>query len=831
MIAPQENNRYGGLPESAAGQPEKRFVMKKWTRVMYQPNLPLEAGRYVTASKEHIALSLEAATEGMVLLKNENNILPLKNGSRITLFGRGSFDYVKGGGGSGDVTVSYVHNLYDGFKTLEDKVQVYEPVADFYKKNVEEQYAIGRAPGMTEEPELPQELLDSARAFGDTALVVLSRFSGEGWDRSSVEYNGEFNPWPDETSMPKLSAEVYPDGDFYLTAGEKKLLAQVEEVYDKIVVVLNIGGVIDLSWIKRDDKIGAALYGGQGGMEGGTAMAQVLCGLVNPSGKLADTFAARLEDYPSTENFHESVEYVDYTEDIYVGYRYFETIPGAAEKVVYPFGYGLSYTTFEVETQKAWEEADSISVQVKVTNTGDMAGKEVVQLYYSAPQGLLKKPAKELGAFKKTRLLQPGESHTMVLNVAKEAMASYDDLGKVAKSAYVLEKGAYAFYIGTSVRDNEKAAYEYQVAEDTVVKQLKAKLTPSGLSKRMLSDGTYEELPRTEGNDPNACAFEKMVPGTDEGILPEVRFREQRLVLYVVKKGVKPFIEVAEGKITLDEFMSQLSDDDLIELLGGQPNTGVANTFGFGNLPDYGVPNIMTADGPAGLRIAPECGVCTTAWPCATLLAYTWNPDLVEKVGAAGAEEVKENNIAVWLTPAVNIHRNPLCGRNFEYYSEDPLLAGKMAAGMVRGIQSQHIGASVKHFAANNKETNRKHSDSRVSERALREIYLKQFEIIVKESDPWTIMSSYNVINGHRASENKELLEDILRGEWGFQGMVTTDWWTRGEHYKEIKAGNDVKMATGYPERVKKAMELGELTRADLEHCARRVLELILKID
>ena len=437
-----ENNRQGCPPASAVGQPEKRFVMKKWTRVMYQPNLPLEAGRYVTASKEHIALSLEAATEGMVLLKNENNILPLKNGSRITLFGRGSFDYVKGGGGSGDVTVSYIHNLYDGFKTLEDKVQVYEPVADFYKKNVEEQYAIGRAPGMTEEPELPQELLDGARAFGDTALIVLSRFSGEGWDRSSVEYNGEFNPWPDETSMPKLSAEVYPDGDFYLTAGEKKLLAQVEEAYDKIVVVLNIGGVIDLSWIKKDDKIGAALYGGQGGMEGGTAMAQVLCGLVNPSGKLADTFAARLEDYPSTENFHESVEYVDYTEDIYVGYRYFETIPGAAEKVVYPFGYGLSYTTFEVETQKAWEEADSINVQVQVTNTGDMAGKEVVQLYYSAPQGLLKKPAKELGAFKKTRLLQPGESHTMVLTVTKEAMASYDDLGKVAKSAYVLEKGA-----------------------------------------------------------------------------------------------------------------------------------------------------------------------------------------------------------------------------------------------------------------------------------------------------------------------------------------------------------------------------------------------------
>lgn len=805
--------------------------MKKWTRVLYQPNRPLEDGKYVTACKEHITLSKEAAKEGMVLLKNEKDLLPLKKGSKIALFGRGSFDYVKGGGGSGDVTVSYVHNLYDGFQALADEVQVYEPLADFYRTDVKRQYEAGRAPGMTQEPELPEELLKGARAFGDIALVVFSRFSGEGWDRSSVEYNGEYNPWPDETSMPKLAGEVYPDGDFYLTAEEKKMLQKVETAYDKIVVVFNIGGVMDLSWVKENDKIQAALYGGQGGMEGGLAMAEILCGLSNPSGKLADTFAGKLEDYPSTENFHESVEYVDYTEDIYVGYRYFETIPGAAEKVVYPFGYGLSYTTFAVETEKVWEEEKEILAQVTVTNTGNRAGKEVVQLYYSAPQGLLKKPAKELGTFQKTRMLQPGESHTMVLKLAKSTMASYDDLGKVAKSAYVLEKGAYAFYIGTSVRDVTKAEFEYQVAEDTVVEQLTAKLVPSNLKKRMLSDGSFEELPQTEPNDPNACAFEKMVPGTEEGIVPEIRFREHRLVLHIVKEGVKPLIDVADGKITLDEFISQLSEDDLIELLGGQPNTGVANTYGFGNLPDYGVPNIMTADGPAGLRIAPECGVCTTAWPCATLMAYTWNPELVEQIGTCAAKEVKENNIAVWLTPAVNIHRNPLCGRNFEYYSEDPLIAGKTGAAMVRGIQSQHIAASVKHFAANNKETNRKHSDSRVSERALREIYLKQFEIIVKESDPWTIMSSYNMINGHRASENKELLEDVLRDEWGFNGMVTTDWWTRGEHYKEIKAGNDMKMANGYPARVKKAMELGELGRAELEHCARRVLELILKID
>lgn len=269
----------------------------------------------------------------------------------------------------------------------------------------------------------------------------------------------------------------------------------------------------------------------------------------------------------------------------------------------------------------------------------------------------------------------------------------------------------------------------------------------------------------------------------------------------------------------------------MAELLGGQPNTGVANTFGFGNLPEYGVPNLMTADGPAGLRIAPECGIYTTAWPCATMMAATWNPKLAEKVGRAAAREVRENNISIWLAPAMNIHRSPLCGRNFEYYSEDPLLTGTIASAMVDGIQSQGIGATVKHFACNNKETNRKNSDSRVSERALREIYLKGFEICVKNAQPWVLMTAYNLINGHRASENKELLEGILRGEWGFQGVVTTDWWTKGEHYKEIKAGNDIKMGTGYPERVLEALEKGLLTREELTSCARRVLEMILKAD
>lgn len=804
--------------------------MKKWTRVMYQPNLPLKDGKYVTASREHIALSKRAAEEGIVLLKNENNLLPLMAGSKVALFGKGSFDYVKGGGGSGDVTVAYVHNLYDGLK-IQDTISVYEPLSDFYRQNVKMQYENGSAPGMTIEPKLDEALLEGAAAFTDTAIFVLSRFSGEGWDRSSFEYNGEYNPWESETSMPKTAGRIFPEGDFYLTKEEKEVLAQVESRFSKVIVVLNIGGIIDTSWIKEDDKLSSALLIWQGGMEGGLAAAEVLTGECNPSGKLPDSFAAKIEDYPSTANFHESVEYVDYTEDIYVGYRYFETIPGAAEKVCYPFGFGLSYTQFKIDVQKAYEEDGQVKVVLQVTNVGKAAGKEVVQVYYSAPQGCLRKPFRELAAFAKTKLLLPEEKQELVLSFAREDMASFDDLGKIAKSAYVLEKGTYEIYVGNSVRDVKKADLEVIVQQDEVVRQLSSKAAPVSLKKRMLSDGTFEELPLSKANDPDECVLKKMAQGTEEALVPEVRHRERHLLMKPYAEGVKPLIEVAEGRMTIEEFIAQLSDDDLIGLLGGQPNTSVANTYGYGNLPEYGVPSIMTADGPAGLRISPDCSVYTTAWPCATLLASTWDVELLKEVGKAGAEEVKENNIAVWLTPAVNIHRNPLCGRNFEYYSEDPYLTGKLAGALVRGIQSEHIAAAVKHFACNNKETNRKHSDSRVSERALREIYLKGFEIIVKEADPWVIMSAYNIVNGHRASENKELLEDILRGEWGFKGMVTSDWWTRGEHYKEIKAGNDVKMATGFPERVKEAMEKGALTREDLERCARRVLELIIKID
>ena len=801
----------------------------KWQRVKYQPNTPLGAdGQKVTASKAHTELSKQAAKEGMVLLKNDNGLLPFEKGTRLAVFGKASADYVKGGGGSGDVTVSYTVSLDAGLKALSDYVSVYEDLSNFYCKNVRDQYEAGTAPGMTVEPAVPEDLLKKARAYTDTALITICRFSGEGWDRTSDYDNGVESGEP----MWKAAQKVFERGDFYLSDAEQRMVETVKKTFPKVAVVLNVGGVVDAKWFANDPQIQSVLMAWQGGMEGGAAAAELLCGIGNPSGKLADTFTKTLEDYPSSYNFHESQDYVDYTDDIYVGYRYFETIPGAAEKVVYPFGYGLSYTTFKWELESVNEADDgTITVRAEVTNTGDKAGKEVLQLYGSAPKGLLDKPAKILLAYAKTRLLEPGDNQLLTLTCKIEDLASYDDLGVLHKSAYVLEQGAYHFYLGTSVRATEELGFVHTEDATRVTEQLSECLAPSSLSKRMRADGSFEELPIKPAHDPDSDdLMTKEEKLHLDGVSPDAR-AYKGWCLWNNKDWRLQFDQVADGSVTMDEFVAQLSDEELAHLLGGQPNTGAANTFGFGNLPECGIPNFMTADGPAGLRIQPECGVCTTAWPCATLLACTWNPDIVYAVGEAGAKEVKENNIAIWLTPAINIHRTPMCGRNFEYYSEDPYLVAKQAGAMVRGIQSQHIAATVKHFALNNKETNRKDSNSRVSERAARQIYLKAFERIVKEAKPWCIMSSYNIVNDYRASENHDLLEKLLRDEWGFDGVVTTDWWTMGEHYKEVNAGNDIKMASGNPENLLEALHKGLLTRETMERSVKRLLNVLLKID
>ena len=790
--------------------------MNKYARFRYQPCIPLgDDGRCVTASEKHIQLSRTAATEGMVLLKNESNALPLKRGEKIALFGKATIEYIKGGGGSGDVHCPYIRNIYEGFKAKEKdgKVSIYMPLVDFYKDYVEAESVnvltqeqinarwdiVNAMEFCTErddmtydtfaamhvkETSVPEDLIESTSKNAETAIITLSRFSAEGVDRRPQ------------------------GGDYYLSDIEKNLIDKATSLFKKVIIVINSGATIDCEYFAENDKIQAVLFGWQGGMEGGMAIADILCGDVNPSGKLTDTITKSYDYYPCKEEFWESFKFIDYSDDIYVGYRYFETIPGAKNYVRYPFGFGLSYTTFEISGRVCCESEGKIVAVATVKNIGYVAGKEVLQLYYSAPQGKLGKPSRELAAFAKTKLLTPGESETVVLSFDVDSMASFDDLGKIEKSAYVLEKGSYEFYLGTSVRNAEKLAFEYTVNEDKITSKHKNWCKPFKLTKRMLADGTFEALPLGE---------EEYYYAVNE---PSGAVAPDELVKF----------DDVDSKITMDEFVAQFTLDELMYFVGGQKTTGACNTGSFGGIERLDIPYFPTADGPAGLRLEPETGIPTTAWPCATLLACTWNTDLIYKVGASGGAELRENNLAIWLAPALNIHRDPLCGRNFEYYSEDPHVAGKCAAAATRGIQSNKVAVSIKHFACNSKEANRYDIDARISERALREIYLKGFEICVREADPYTVMSSYNRINGQHTSESYELLTGILRDEWGFKGMVVTDWGVKNDPVKEVRAGNDMKMHCGYPDDLKAAYDKGELTRTDLEVCVKRILEMFTKL-
>lgn len=765
--------------------------MKKWTRVKYQPCMPLgDNHSKITECDAHKNLSKKAACEGAVLLKNENELLPLKTGQKIAVFGTAQIDYVKGGGGSGDVTVSYVRNIYEGLKMKADKVQVFDALSLFYENYVKEQYKKGEKNGGLTEIKVPADLLQSAATFTDTAILTINRFSEEAVDRKS-----------DGT-----------DDYFELSAGEKELVSDVCANFAHVIVLLNVGAMIDTAWFADNDKIESALMLWQGGMEGGLAAAELLVGDVNPSGKLVDTCAANLADYPSTATFHESEDYAKYTEDVFVGYRYFETVPGKKECVVYPFGYGLSYTTFSFSNISACDNGKKVFVTADVTNTGKYAGKEVVQLYYAPPTGNISKPALELCAFVKTPLLEPGETYTVSLDFEIAQMASFDDGGVIAKSAWVMEKGEYKLYLGNSIRNTVCLDYQYILDNDKTVEQLHSYCAPKKLGKRMIADGTFVDVPDTKV-DLHEFPCEYECP-------------------YIDATGhLQGLIDVAEGRVSLDEFMTQLTDEELLNLMTGTPSTGVAHLNGMGNVPRLCVPNPMTTDGPAGMRILEEREIYATAFPVAITLACTWNTELLEEVGKAEALEVKENNLSIFLAPALNIHRSPLCGRNFEYFSEDPFISGKMAAAIIRGIQSQRIVAVAKHFACNNKETNRMWSDSIVSERALREIYLKGFEICVKEASPRMIMSSYNFINGVRTCESAELLIGILRNELGYQGMVTSDWEVPAEHYKQVKAGNDIRMPRESIEPLREAYEKGLVTRNELAICAKRIMEMILWLD
>lgn len=603
-------------------------------------------------------------------------------------------------------------------------------------------------------------------------------------DADPLEQNGETHISPKVLSWLKHGVGYFTPFD-----REIELFENIEKSNIKAVtVILNIASVVDISYLNNFSKIKSILLTYLPGMEGGTAIADVLCGDVNPCGKLTDTIALSYNDYPSAPYYNKLETISEYKEDIFVGYRYFETF--ARDRVLYPFGFGLSYTEFELSNYGISFIENKVIAKVTVKNIGNIAGKEVIQMYSSSPKGELKKPLIELRAYAKTNLLKPNEQEVITLSFDIKDMASFDDSGITGnKLAWVLEKGKYTLFIGNSVR-NIREVGNYKVTGTTVIEQMAVSLQSDCIEKSEIDyDFDYK----------------------DAGINKEIS-------LY----------DVADGKNTINEFVRQLTAEELIHLAQGQFPDFAKGTAGIGNLEKYGIPNPQTADGPAGLRKS----VPTTGFPCPSLVASSWDRELQVKIGEAMGFEGISTGVDVLLAPGFNIHRNPLCGRNFEYYSEDPYLSGETAVALVNGIQSKGLCATIKHFFANNCEKNRLNNNSIISERAIREIYLKPFEIAVKKSNPAFVMSAYNFVNGVKCSTNKTLLTDILRNEWHYDGAVMTDWRNWTHLWEEIKAGNNIRMPFGYPEEEALALEKynsGELTRAELENNAIDILKAIMK--
>lgn len=765
---------------------------------------------------EMAALARRAGAEGCVLLKNEGT-LPLKAGQSVAVFGRCQLDWFYVGYGSGgDVHPPYRVNLMEGLKNagipFDEKVA--KTYADwcFSEDNKADHGWWGHWPMSHPEMPLEQSMVSAAAKRCDTAIVVIGRAAGE--DR--------------ENTLTK--------GSYYLTDEETVMLDAVTSAFRHTAVVLDIGSIMDMAWAEvYGDKLSAILIAWQGGMESGNAVADVLTGKVNPCGKLSDTIARNYENYPSSSSFG-GKEYNNYTEDIFVGYRYFETF--AKDKVLYPFGYGLSYTTFECKPLALNWERGTYTVSAQVTNTGNVAGREAVMLWCAAPQGKLGKAAKVLTAYGKTKLLAPGESETVTLCFDERTFASFDDTGKTGfANAFVLEAGEYQFFLG------DVLAGTITIDETRVIEQCEEVCGIKAPFARMVA--------REENG--TIVAREEMLPYGNVDLRQRILERLPEEITFTGDKGYK-LSDVAKGKISLDAFIAQLDDKELEALTRGEGCMGSAlgvagNAGAFGgvlpSLREKGIPPVITADGPSGLRLKKYCALL----PNGTALACSFDDELIQQLFTHVGKEMIKHGVDVVLSPGMNIHRNPLCGRNFEYFSEDPLLTGKMAAAIVRGVQSQGVSCCPKHFACNNQETKRNTNDSRVSKRALREIYLRCFEIVVKEASPKVIMTSYNKINGVWSHYNYDLVTTVLRQEWGFGGVVITDWWMQKSASLEFPAIKD----NGYRVRaqvdvlmpgnmghlhksyhsdgslLKTVDKPGGMTRAEIQRTAKNVLSLILK--
>ena len=769
--------------------------------------------------------SKEAATEGIVLLKNEGGMLPLTQEDKISVFGRPQIEYYRSGTGSGGaVNVEYATNILDGVKN--SNLNIDETLVEKYKNWLKDHPFDNGGGGWACEPWFQKDMpIDEAfakeqAAKTNKALYIIGRTAGEDKDNAIWQ------------------------GSYILTDEEKENLRNITKAFDNVCIVLNVSNIIDLSWINDEEyngSIKSVIIVWQGGMEGGTAVVDVLSGAEIPSGKLADTIAYSIEDYPSTKNFGNEFKNL-YEEDIYIGYRYFETF--APDKVQFEFGYGLSYTTFDIETQTVKEKTDSIELNVKVTNTGDkFAGKEVVQVYYEAPQGELGKPARELIAFAKTKKLAPGESQELTLEFKISDMASYDDSGVTGhKSCYVLEAGEYNIYVGNSVKNLTKIN-TYNEEELVVVEELQEAMAPTEAINIMKpgkknADGTYEVtyVPVSTQTVDMAKRISDNLP-MDMPITGDMGITLQ---------------DVRDGKATLEKFVAQLSIEEMAIIIRGEgmsnPRVTRGTASAFGGMSDslfnYGIPAACCADGPSGLRMEGKA----TQLPIGTALSATWNTELVRELYTMEGQELYRNQVDTLLGPGVNIRRNPLNGRNFEYFSEDPFLSGKMSVASTGGIKDGGAWGTIKHFALNGQESHRFKIDAVCSERAIREIYLKSFEMAVKEKTVMSIMTSYNPINGHWAASNYDLCTTILRKEWGYKGFVMTDWWakmndvvTGGKESNQdtrdmVRAQNDAYMVVNNNgaeinsngDNTEAAIIEGRLTVGELQRASMNILRFIL---
>lgn len=760
--------------------------------------------------EEVIPVAREIATEGAVLLKNENGVLPVKSEEIVSVFGRTQIDYHKSGTGSGGlVNVEYEVNILEGFKNNknikinEDLVKVYEKLLEEYPYDAGDGWTV---PWCQYEPEVPEDEIKKAREKSEKAIIVLSRSAGEAKD-CAIE-----------------------KGSWYLSNEEERLLKSVTKYFEKTVVLLNIGNIMDMSWIEQYN-IKSVMIIWQGGQEGGNDVADLVSGDVTPSGKLTDTIADSIVTNPTTANFGSGVRNY-YQEDIYVGYRYYETF--FPNKVLYPFGFGLSYTEFKFKNQSAKVEDGKIVVSVTVENVGDYKGKEIVQVYHSAPQGELGKPVRTLCGFKKTKLLNPGEEETLEIEFPIDIMASYDDSGVTGfKSAYVLEKGAYNIYVGNSVR-NTSFVYSHEIGDTKVTQQLTEALAPTEsfyIFYPVMRNGKFE------------IGYRKNSTRTTD-YRARIKSELPKEIAFTGDKGIK-LIDVKNGKNTMEEFVAQMTDEDLRTMAKGEgmnsPKVRPGSTGAIGgsteSLNNLGVPLIDVHDGPSGLRI--DSGEKATSIPNGACIAASWNEELTQTLYTLLSVELCTHRIDSLLGPGINIHRSPLNGRNFEYFSEDPFLTGKIAASCVRGMATYGNSATIKHFCANSQEHSRLNCDSVMSERALREIYLRGFEIAVKEGNATSLMTAYNLINGELCCRSYDLNTTILKNEWGYKGFVMSDWWpslvdeTGKLHLSDmVEAQNDVFMlvpdALNHNDDLKESLENGKITRGQLQRNAINMLTYIM---